>query len=57
MGRIPAETLQLSGFHVFRATREDDAAALVVGGMTMAYRPEEPVAVLLSQRLLGAKAM
>jgi sulfopyruvate decarboxylase alpha subunit len=57
MGRITAETLKLSGFHVFSATREDEVAALVAGGLTMAYRSEEPVAVLLSQRLLGAKAM
>jgi len=57
MGRITAETLKLSGFHVFSATREDEVAALVAGGLTMTYRSEEPVAVLLSQRLLGAKAM
>jgi hypothetical protein len=42
---------------VFSATREDEVSALVAGGLTMAYRSEEPVAVLLSQRLLGAKAM
>lgn len=57
MGRITAETLRLAGFHVFSATREDEVAGLVAGGLTMAYRSEEPVAVLLSQRLIGAKAM
>jgi sulfopyruvate decarboxylase alpha subunit len=57
MGRITAESLKLAGFHVFSATREDEAAALVAGGLTMTFRSEEPVAVLLSQRLLGAKAM
>ncbi len=57
MGRITEETLKLAGFHVFRATREDEVSAMVAGGLTMAYRSEEPVAVLLSQRLLGAKAM
>ena len=57
MGSTTAEALKLSGFHVFNATREDEAAALVAGGLTMAYRSEVPVAVLLSQRLLGAKVM
>ena len=57
MGRITGEILKLSGFHVFNATREDEVADLVAGGLTMAYRSEEPVAVLLSQRLLGAKVM
>ena len=57
MGRITAKSLKLAGFHVFDATREDEAAALVAGGLTMTFRSEEPVAVLLSQRLLGAKAM
>ncbi len=55
MGRITEETLWLAGFHVFRAHNEDEAAALVAGGLAMAFRSEEPVAVLLSQRLLGAK--
>jgi sulfopyruvate decarboxylase alpha subunit len=57
MGRITGEALKLAGFHVFNATREDEVAGLVAGGLTMAYRAEEPVAVLLSQRLLGAKTM
>lgn len=57
MGSTTAEALTLAGFHVFNATRDDEAAALVAGGLTMTYRSEAPVAVLLSQRLLGAKAM
>ncbi|HWV51489.1 phosphonopyruvate decarboxylase [Pseudorhodoplanes sp.] len=57
MGSITGETLKLAGFHVFSATREDEAGALIAGGLTMAFRSEAPVAVLLSQRLLGAKVM
>ena len=57
MGRITADVLRLSGFHVFEARRDDEAASLVAGGLAMAYRSEEPVAVLLSQRLIGAKAL
>ena len=55
MGRMTGEALRLAGFHVFSAIKEDEAAAIVAGGLSMAFRSEEPVAVLLSQRLLGAK--
>ncbi len=40
MGRITEETLRLAGFHVFRALNEDEAAALVAGGLAMAFVPK-----------------
>lgn len=57
MGSTTRQILELAGFQVFRATREDEVVGLVEGGLKMAYRSETAVAVLLSQRLLGAKDM
>jgi sulfopyruvate decarboxylase alpha subunit len=55
MGRITQQCLELIGFTVFRATRADEVVELVRGAAQMAWRSEERVAVLLSQRLIGAK--
>jgi sulfopyruvate decarboxylase alpha subunit len=55
MGRATEAALTLAGFTVYRATREDEAAKLIEGAATMAYHSEQQVAVLLSQRLIGAK--
>lgn len=57
MGSTTESALALCGFEVFRATREDEVTGLVEGGLKMAYRSDAAVAVLLSQRLLGAKDM
>lgn len=55
MGRTIEEAMKLAGFTVYRATRADEAAKLIEGAATMAYQSEQMVAVLLSQRLIGAK--
>jgi sulfopyruvate decarboxylase alpha subunit len=55
MGRATAEVLRLAGFTVYRAIRADETTALIRGAATMAYQSEQQVAVLLSQRLIGAK--
>lgn len=55
MGRNTEEAMKLAGFTVYRATRADEAARLIAGAATMAYQSEHMVAVLLSQRLIGAK--
>jgi sulfopyruvate decarboxylase alpha subunit len=55
MGRITQQCLELIGFTVLRAIRADEVADLVRGAAQMAWRSEERVAVLLSQRLIGAK--
>ncbi len=57
MGRTAQAMLELAGFQVFRAIDPEDAVAMVTGGLKMAWRSETPVAVLLSQRLIGAKDM
>jgi sulfopyruvate decarboxylase alpha subunit len=55
MGRATEEAMKLAGFTVYRATRPDEVAKLIQGAATMAYQSEQQVAVLLSQRLIGAK--
>jgi sulfopyruvate decarboxylase alpha subunit len=57
MGSTTQQMLELAGFSVFRAATPDDATAMVAEGLKMAWRSDAPVAVLLSQRLLGAKDM
>jgi sulfopyruvate decarboxylase alpha subunit len=55
MGRATEEVMKLAGFTVYRATRPDEAVKLIEGAATMAFQSEQQVAVLLSQRLIGAK--
>ncbi|MGH6991055.1 MAG: phosphonopyruvate decarboxylase [Stellaceae bacterium] len=55
MGRATEEVMKLAGFTVYRATVPDEAVRLIEGAATMAYQSEQQVAVLLSQRLVGAK--
>jgi sulfopyruvate decarboxylase alpha subunit len=57
MGSTTQQALELSGFQVYRAVRPDDAVAMVTSGLQMTWRSNAAVAVLLSQRLLGAKDM
>jgi len=55
MGQATEETFRRSGFVVYRAETGDDAAAMSGSAMRLAYDSNCPVAVLLSQRLIGAK--
>ena len=55
MGQATEETFKRSGFVVHRADTGEDAAAMTVSAMRLAYDSDCPVAVLLSQRLIGAK--
>ena len=57
MGSTTQEMLELAGFQVFRAAHPEDAVTMVTEGLKMAWRSDAPVAVLLSQRLIGAKDM
>jgi hypothetical protein len=41
--------------HVRRADRSDDVADIVAASATLAFESHLPVAVLFSQRLIGAK--
>ncbi|MFZ0071926.1 MAG: phosphonopyruvate decarboxylase [Xanthobacteraceae bacterium] len=57
MGSTTQDMLELAGFQVFRATHPEDVVTMVTEGLKMAWRSDAPVAVLLSQRLIGAKDM
>lgn len=55
MGQATEATLKRSGFVVYRADSGEDAAAMTGSAVQQAYDSNCPVAVLLSQRLIGAK--
>ena len=55
MASITAACLRLSGFVVTRIEQESDVDDVVGAGCDMAFDGQTPVAVLLSQRLIGRK--
>jgi sulfopyruvate decarboxylase alpha subunit len=55
MGSATPEALQLMGIQVLRASHPDEVHEVVHAGAAMAYGGHTPTAVLLSQRLIGAK--
>jgi sulfopyruvate decarboxylase TPP-binding subunit len=56
MGQATQATLERAGFIVYRAITGEDAAAMTASAVQLAYDSNAQVAVLLSQRLIGAKA-
>ena len=55
MGTATPAVLGASGVHVRRADRPKDAAEIVAASAALAFDSAVPVAVLFSQRLIGAK--
>jgi sulfopyruvate decarboxylase alpha subunit len=55
MGQAVEPVLKAMGVIVLRAEQPDDVIAAVTAGITMAYQCNQQVAVLLTQRLIGAK--
>lgn len=55
MGQATERVLRALAVIVHRAQREDEAAPMVEAAGRLAFASRVPVAVLLSQRLLGAK--
>ena len=55
MGTATPTVLTAAGVHVRRADRADEAAETVAAAVAMAFSSCVPVAVLFSQRLIGAK--
>src|SRR5580693_5677601 len=55
MGTATPAVLTAAGVHVRRADRADEAAETVAAAAAMAFASCVPVAVLFSQRLIGAK--
>lgn len=55
MGGTTPAVLEASGVTVFRADRADEVGPTVEGALGLAWQSRRRVAVLLSQRLIGAK--
>jgi sulfopyruvate decarboxylase alpha subunit len=55
MGRATAAALELMGTQTVRVDRLEDLPDLMASAATMAFEGDQAIAVLLSQRLLGAK--
>ncbi len=55
MGAATPAVLAAAGVHVRRAEHADDVADIVAASAALAFDSAVPVAVLLSQRLIGAK--
>jgi sulfopyruvate decarboxylase TPP-binding subunit len=55
MSRATAPTLEAMGVKVMRVETPVDVIETVAAAAALAFEAEERVAVLLSQRLLGAK--
>jgi sulfopyruvate decarboxylase alpha subunit len=55
MGTATPAVLKAAGVHVHRADRPEEAAEMVEASAALAFESLVPVAVLFSQRLIGAK--
>ena len=55
MGTATPHVLTQAGVHVRRADQADDVAEIVAASAALAFDSHIPVAVLFSQRLIGAK--
>ena len=56
MGSITEDCFRLCGFLTYRVDRPEDVDEIVGAGCDTAFAGNTPVAVLLSQRLIGRKA-
>ena len=55
MGSATESVLRAAGIHVHRADHADEVVDMVAAAASLAFDSAVPVAVLLSQRLIGAK--
>ncbi|MCW5622291.1 MAG: phosphonopyruvate decarboxylase [Burkholderiales bacterium] len=55
MGQGTPQTFEHAGFLVYRVDQPADAGVVTEAAIRIAYDAAQPVAVLLSQRLIGAK--
>ena len=55
MSRATQPVLEAMGLTVMRVERQEDVADVVQAGLDAAFESGEPIAVLLSQRLIGRK--
>jgi sulfopyruvate decarboxylase alpha subunit len=55
MGSATGKVLEAAGVHIRRADRADDVVEMVAASAQIAFDSAIPVAVLFSQRMIGAK--
>ena len=55
MGSTTEAALRLSGFHTYRIETAEEVREIVAAGCDMAFNGSLPVAILLSQKLIGRK--
>jgi sulfopyruvate decarboxylase alpha subunit len=56
MGQAVQPVCEALGMHCLRAERDDEVVQTVEAGLNMAFKSNQSVAVLLTQKLIGAKA-
>ena len=55
MGKATAQAFEIMGVTVFRLEQPDDAEEVVSAACTLAFESDQPIAILISQRMLGRK--
>jgi sulfopyruvate decarboxylase alpha subunit len=55
MGKATAQAFEMMGVTVFRLERAEDATDLVSAAASLAFESDQPIAILISQRMLGRK--
>jgi sulfopyruvate decarboxylase alpha subunit len=55
MGKATAQAFEIMGVTVFRLEQPEDAEELVSAACSLAFESDQPIAILISQRMLGRK--
>ncbi|MGJ4951781.1 phosphonopyruvate decarboxylase [Bradyrhizobium sp. HKCCYLS20291] len=55
MGKATQAAFEIMGVTVFRLERPEDAGEMAAAAARLAYDSDQPIAVLISQRMIGAK--
>ncbi|GLH81633.1 hypothetical protein SSBR45G_65420 [Bradyrhizobium sp. SSBR45G] len=55
MGKATPSAFEIMGVTVFRIDRPEDAGEMAAAAARLAYDSDQPIAVLISQRMIGAK--
>ena len=55
MGKATAQAFEIMGVTVFRLEQPEDAEEVVSAACSLAFESDQPIAILISQRMLGRK--
>lgn len=55
MGKATAQAFEIMGVTVFRLERPEDAEEVISAACALAFESDQPIAVLIAQRMLGRK--